>query len=70
MIDVLISNAGFFPIKMFEEMSHEKWQRVIDINLTGTSLVTRAVYGHMADRGVNGRSAGSADVQGHWHGCA
>jgi NAD(P)-dependent dehydrogenase (short-subunit alcohol dehydrogenase family) len=63
-IDVLISNAGFFPINMFEEMSQEEWQRVIDINPTGKSLVTRAVYGHMADRGVNGRSVGSADVQG------
>jgi 3-oxoacyl-[acyl-carrier protein] reductase len=50
-IDVLVNNAGFFPIKMFEEMSQEEWQRVIDINLTGTFLVTKAVYGHMADRG-------------------
>jgi 3-oxoacyl-[acyl-carrier protein] reductase len=50
-IDVLVNNAGFFPIKMFEEMSQEEWRRVIDINLTGTFLVTRAVYGHMADRG-------------------
>jgi 3-oxoacyl-[acyl-carrier protein] reductase len=63
-IDVLIGNAGFFPIKMFEEMPQEQWQRVIDINLTGTSPVTRAVYGHMADRSVNGRSVGSSDVQG------
>jgi len=50
-IDILVNNAGFFPIKMFEEMSQEEWQRVIDINLTGTFLVTKAVYGHMADQG-------------------
>jgi 3-oxoacyl-[acyl-carrier protein] reductase len=50
-IDVLVNNAGFFPIRMFEQMSQEEWQRVIDINLTGTFLVTREVYGHMADRG-------------------
>jgi 3-oxoacyl-[acyl-carrier protein] reductase len=50
-IDILVNNAGFFPIKMFEEMSQEDWQRVIDINLTGTFLVTKAVYGHMADEG-------------------
>ena len=47
MIDVLIGNAGFFPIKMFEEMPQEQWQRVIDINLTGTFLVARVVYGRI-----------------------
>jgi NAD(P)-dependent dehydrogenase (short-subunit alcohol dehydrogenase family) len=50
-IDILVNNAGFFPIKMFEEMSQEEWQQVIDINLTGTFLVSKAVYGHMADEG-------------------
>jgi len=50
-IDVLINNAGLFPIKMFEQMSAAEWQRVLDINLTGTFLATKAVYNHMADRG-------------------
>lgn len=50
-IDVLVNNAGYFPIKMFEGMSQQEWQQVMDINLTGTFLVTKAVYGQMADRG-------------------
>lgn len=50
-IDVLVNNAGYFPIKMFEGMSQQDWQQVIDINLTGTFLVTKAVYCQMADRG-------------------
>lgn len=50
-IDFLINNAGFFPIRMFEEMPLEEWKQVIDINLTATFMVTKAVFGHMADRG-------------------
>ena len=42
-VDVLINCAGFFPFKPFEEMSVAEWQQVIDVNLTGPFLVTRAM---------------------------
>jgi NAD(P)-dependent dehydrogenase (short-subunit alcohol dehydrogenase family) len=43
-IDVLINNAGIFPVSLFSDVSLEQWQRVIDIDLTGTFLTTQAVY--------------------------
>ena len=39
---MLINCAGFFPFAPFEEMSSDDWKRVIDVNLTGSFLTTRA----------------------------
>jgi len=50
-VDVLINCAGYFPMVPFEKLTAQDWQRVIDINLTGTFLVTQAVLPLMKDRG-------------------
>jgi NAD(P)-dependent dehydrogenase (short-subunit alcohol dehydrogenase family) len=50
-VEVLINCAGFFPIVPFEEISVHDWQRVIDVNLTGTFLTTSALLPLMKDRG-------------------
>lgn len=50
-IDVLVHCAGFFPIRRLEEMSVEEWRMVININLTGAFLLTRAVLPLMKGRG-------------------
>jgi NAD(P)-dependent dehydrogenase (short-subunit alcohol dehydrogenase family) len=50
-VDVLINCAGFFPIRAFEEMTPAEWRQVIDINLTGPYLVTRAVLPLMKGKG-------------------
>lgn len=42
-VDVHINCAGFFPILAFEEMELPDWQKVIDVNLTGTYVMTRAL---------------------------
>ena len=43
-IDILVNNAGIAgPTKRMTEMSLAEWQEVIDIDLTGTWLATRAV---------------------------
>ncbi|MFC1495858.1 3-oxoacyl-[acyl-carrier-protein] reductase [Candidatus Margulisiibacteriota bacterium] len=42
-IDFLINNAGINKDKSFYLMSSEDWQKVIDINLTGTFNCSRAV---------------------------
>lgn len=42
-IDILINNAGITMDTLFLRMSQEQWQKVIDINLTGTYLVTQSV---------------------------
>lgn len=50
-LDVLVHAAGFFPIVSFEEMTVEQWRQVIDVNLTGAFLLTRAVLPLMKGRG-------------------
>jgi 3-oxoacyl-[acyl-carrier protein] reductase len=50
-VDVLVNVAGFFPIQPFLDMSAADWRKIIDINLTGTALMTRAVLPLMVGRG-------------------
>lgn len=50
-IDVLINCAGYFPIIPFDQLSTDEWRRIIDINLTGVFLMTKAVLPLMKERG-------------------
>jgi len=49
-IDILVNNAGITSDAMFHKMSLEQWQRVIDVNLTGTFLMTSAVVPYMRQK--------------------
>ena len=49
--DVLCNIAGIGRYYNSTEMAPEDWQRIIDVNLTGTWLVAQAVLPHMLDRG-------------------
>jgi 3-oxoacyl-[acyl-carrier protein] reductase len=44
-VDILINNAGIFPVSSVEEMKEEDWDRVIGTNLVGAFLCSRAVAG-------------------------
>src|ERR1700693_3708416 len=47
-IDILVNNAGISgPTKRITDMSLAEWQEVIDIDLTGAWLASRAVIPHM-----------------------
>jgi 3-oxoacyl-[acyl-carrier protein] reductase len=46
-IDILINNAGILRDKTLLKMTHEEWQSVIDVNLTGVFNCTKAVVPHM-----------------------
>lgn len=48
-IDVLINNAGITRDSSFKKMTHQQWQQVIDVNLTGVFNCTKAVYPYMAE---------------------
>ena len=50
-IDLLVNSAAVFDPVSHEEATLEVWQRTLDINLTGTYLVTWAVKGGMVERG-------------------
>jgi 3-oxoacyl-[acyl-carrier protein] reductase len=47
-IDVLINNAGIDYLEPFLEIPRERWDRVIDVNLTGMFLVGQHVARAMA----------------------
>jgi NAD(P)-dependent dehydrogenase (short-subunit alcohol dehydrogenase family) len=42
-VDILINNAGIFPVSSVEDMREEDWDRVIGTNLIGAFLCSRAV---------------------------
>lgn len=62
-VDVLINNAGLGGQKRVTEMTDEEWLRVIDITLTGTFRMTRAMLPHMEARG-RGAIVNNASVLG------
>jgi NAD(P)-dependent dehydrogenase (short-subunit alcohol dehydrogenase family) len=49
--DVLCNIAGIGRFFNSTEMTPAEWQKIIDINLTGTWYVAQAVLPHMLDRG-------------------
>ena len=64
-IDILINNAGITRDSSLKKMSHQQWQEVIDVNLTGVFNCTRAVYPFMAENG-SGRILNAASVVAHY----
>ena len=49
-VDVLVNNAGVLgPRVPIEEYPEDEWRRVIDANLTGLFLVTKAAIPHMPE---------------------
>jgi len=50
-IDILINNAGINKLSPAEEMPLEIWQKILNVNLTGTFLVCREVGGVMLAQG-------------------
>jgi NAD(P)-dependent dehydrogenase (short-subunit alcohol dehydrogenase family) len=68
-IDVLVNNAGVLgPRVAIEEYPKDEWRRVIDANLTGSFLVSKAVIEHMPEGGsiVNVVSGVSVEGRAKW----
>ena len=49
-LDVLVNNAGLGGYSRVVEMSDAQWQQVLDVTLTSTFRMTRAVLPHMLER--------------------
>ncbi|KEI71031.1 SDR family oxidoreductase [Endozoicomonas elysicola] len=49
-VDVLINNAGLGGSKLLVEMEDAEWNRVLDVTLTGTMRMTRAILPAMMAR--------------------
>jgi 3-oxoacyl-[acyl-carrier protein] reductase len=48
--DILVNNAGLGGLKPVVEMEDGEWSRVLDVTLTGTMRMTRAMLPHMIAR--------------------
>ncbi len=62
-VDVLINNAGLGGSKRVVEMSDDEWHKVLDVTLTGTFRMTRAMLRKMQPRG-RGAIVNNASVLG------
>jgi NAD(P)-dependent dehydrogenase (short-subunit alcohol dehydrogenase family) len=49
-IDVLVTAAGIFQARAFLDYPLEDWQRIVDVNLTGTMLACQAALRRMVPR--------------------
>ena len=68
-VDVLVNNAGVLgPRVELEEYPEDEWRRVIDANLTGPFLVSRAAIPHMPEGAsiVNVVSGVSVEGRAGW----
>lgn len=62
-VDVLVNNAGGFPIKPFALVSEEEWDEVINLDLKSIFLCCKAIYGTMSSQ-RNGIIINMASVSG------
>jgi NAD(P)-dependent dehydrogenase (short-subunit alcohol dehydrogenase family) len=53
-LDVVVANAGILAWGHAWELSHEQWQSVIDVNLTGVFHTIRATVPHLIRQGQGG----------------
>jgi NAD(P)-dependent dehydrogenase (short-subunit alcohol dehydrogenase family) len=77
-IDILVNNAGVIKIGPVVAFAEEDWDLIMDVNLKGVFLCSKAVVGHMAGRrsgriinissiaGKRGRAFASAYATSKW----
>lgn len=63
-IDILINNAAIFSAAPVVEITRADYQRVFDINVSGTLFTMQAVAWHMIERGIKGRIINMASQAG------
>jgi D-sorbitol dehydrogenase (acceptor) len=63
-IDILINNAAIFTAAPITEIQREDYQRVFDINVSGTLFTLQAVAKKMIERGKGGKIINMASQAG------
>ncbi len=53
-LDIVVNNAGLYPVTPVLEMSEAEWDTVLDVNLKGTFLVSQAAARLMVRQGSGG----------------
>ncbi len=62
-VDILVNNAGITADNLLARMTLEQWQRVLDVNLTGVFVLTKALVRGMMRR-RHGRIVSVSSVAG------
>jgi meso-butanediol dehydrogenase/(S,S)-butanediol dehydrogenase/diacetyl reductase len=63
-LDLLVNNAGVLSVVEVARMTLSQWRQVIDVNATGTFLVSRAVVRRMIAAGNGGSIVSIASIAG------
>jgi NAD(P)-dependent dehydrogenase (short-subunit alcohol dehydrogenase family) len=63
-LDILVNNAGISWGAPATEMPLDRWRQVMDVNATGTFLMSQATGRRMIERGQGGRIINVASVAG------
>lgn len=63
-LDVLINNAGLYPLAAVEAMSEDEWDLVVDTNLKGVFLCTQAAARQMKTQEEGGTIVNIASIEG------
>lgn len=50
-LDIVVANAGVFPVRTFEETTPEQWREVMEVNVDGVANTVRAVLPAMREAG-------------------
>lgn len=49
-VDVLVNNAGIYYEDHFEDITEERWDAIMNVDLKGTFLMTQAIVPHFKER--------------------
>lgn len=63
-VDVVVANAGVLLLQPVLETERAQWQRVLDVNLTGTFLTCRELGRQLVEQGRGGRVIVSSSLFG------
>ncbi len=64
-LDVLVNNAGIYPVSPLLEMPEGEWDAVVDANLKSVHLSTQAAAARMIQLGGGGAVVNVASIEGH-----
>ena len=64
-LDVLVNNAGVYPVAPLLEMDDEEWDEVVGANLRSVHLATRAAARRMVAQGRGGAIVNVASIEAH-----
>jgi len=69
-LHILVNNAGISPLRAFEQITLEEWNRVLAVNLTGPFLFCQAALPHLRVAGGQGRIINIGSLAGQTGGIA